>query len=162
MDKSSLEKVFNTIIENKNKIEEVIKQNDKVMLLFYCLKFRKNFKELTSLVSNIKYTPFLIFNELMERKEIIMKNQLLNKLTLIEKDEIESIMKTIDNFMRSCIKFCNCASTYFYWPFKLREINRIEEVKSHKLNDSKEKIRIYVESLSNLSDLMTHLNFEIK
>jgi hypothetical protein len=159
MNRNGLEKILNSIIENKNKIEEVIKQNDKVMLLFYCLKFRNDFKELMSLVSNIQYTPFLMFNEWMEGKETIMKNQLLKKLTSIEKDEIESIRKAVENFMESCIKFCNYGSTFFYWPFKLKEINKIEEVKFHKLNDSKEKIRIYVESLSNLSDLM---NFETK
>jgi hypothetical protein len=159
MDQKGLEKILNSIIENKNKIEEVIKQNDKVMLLFYCLKFRNDFKELMSLVSNIRYTPFLIFNEWMEGKETIMKNQLLKKSTSIEKDEIESIRKAVENFMESCIKFCNYASTFFHWPFKLKEIKKIEEVKCHKLNDSKEKIRIYVESLSNLSDL---INFETK
>ena len=150
--------VLKAIVDNRKNIKDAVKQNDKELFLYYCQAFRWNFKELTSLVLFIKYTPFLTYNEWMEWKENSIK---MDQSSSINKTELDSIMKPLNNFMESCIKFCNCASTYFYWPFKLKEHLPVE-IKYHNITSSKEKLRIYIESLSNLSHLMSHLNLELK
>ena len=158
IEKVSLEEILSAIVENNTRIRQAAKEKDKLSFLFFCETFKKNFKELTSRILNIKYTPFLKHNDSMENIEKGIKD---NPTAALNFKEVDSLMKILDNYMESCIKFYNCAATFFYWPFKLKEPNLVLS-KGHSLTNSKDKIKINVESLSNLSNLMSNLNLELK
>ena len=156
MKQPQLEEVLDAIHENYKLIKKAVKECDKAFLLSVCETFRKNFKELPSKVLNIKYAPFINYTELMKEKEKTIRD---NQSKFINSKDSNALLIVVYSLMRSCIKFFNCASTSFYWPVKLKK-TLTEKQKVNNLSFSKEKIRLGVESLSNLLDLMS--NIELK
>ena len=156
MKQPQLEEILNAIMENNKKIKKAANDQDKVSLLSHCETYRKNFKELSSNVLNIKYASFKNFMELMIEKEKSIKD---NHAASFEAKEINTLLKAVKCLLYSSVKFFNCASTSFYWQFKLAGIPN-EKRKSQYLTTSKEKILVTVESLTNLSDLMSTIELK--
>jgi hypothetical protein len=151
-----LEEILNAIMENNEKIKKAVKDQNKVLLLSICETYRKNFNELSSNVLNVKYGKFKDSLELMIAKEKLIND---NQGVSLDKKDLSTLLKAVKGLMESSIKFFNCASTSFYWGFKIKEIQS-EKRKPQNLTTSKEKISVTIESLTNLSDLMSKIEFK--
>lgn len=151
-----LEEILNAIMENNKKIIKAVKDQDKVSLLSICETYRKNFNELSSIVLNVKYGKFIDFLELLIEKEKLIND---NQAVSLNEKELNNLLKVVKGLMESTIKFFNCASTSFYWEFKIKEIES-EKRKPQNLTTSKEKICVTIESLTNLSDLMSKIELK--
>jgi hypothetical protein len=143
--KSKFEQVLDSIVYNYKGFNQAIQDNDKRLSLCFCERFRLKFKELTNTVFGIKYTPFLTFTILLEKQEILIKD---DKSIEIKSIEFEKLSSSVKNLLDMCKKFCNCASKCFYWYFEIKYFKPVPEL----LTESKTKISVYVESLSNLFD----------
>ena len=152
-----------TLLANISRIKEEINKavynaDQNYVLENWCRNYKSNINELIKLIHKINYTSLLDLTDRFQRIELDLKSY----HSRFELNELSKKILTIANdLMLACIRFCNCASKSFDWPFKL-SYNEMSEVVVEKRESiqSNENITIYVESLNNLLSFMSNLNLK--
>lgn len=159
--RNKLETLFKNILRYKEEIDRAVQISDQNQgLENFCHNFKLQIRELIKLIHKINYT-FLI--DLAEQLDLI-ELDLKSIHSKFERSELSKKLSIVtNNAISASIKFCNCASKSFDWPFKLKSKEN-DEFKTEKRDILKasEKFTVFVDNINNLSNFMSNLSLQLK
>lgn len=158
VNKAKLDIVLQNISKKCKDIKEAIQDNDSLLLINSLTNLKENLRQLLMLLFSISFNQLINIFERIEQIEQEMRHYAFRHSF---KPLFERLNLLINDCMSACIRFVNCASLSYNWPFKLETQNddvKSRDKKTIDLTKSNEKIILYVKSLSKVLSFVQTLN----